>query len=316
MTIPISQAIEIYLEDKRGQRLSWHTLVDYDLWFRRLKQFLPGDPFISEIGPDQLRYFFLSYDQVSKKTLLNAHCALSSLWTWATTERDFCKIHVLHMIKTPRPDKPVVQPFTQIEVKKMIEVLDFSTSYKTKKGKSKPWRLKPKLAARNLGILFFLLDSGLRVTELCGLNGDNVHPGDRGVFLASVSPLYSKYSKGRIVAISARTWEIVQRYLRIRGNINPDDPLFCSDDGGRMTRDLVRQMLERLGIRSGVPGVYAHKFRHTFAINFLRNGGDPFTLQAILGHSTMEMVQRYLALAQTDLERNQAKASPVINWDL
>jgi len=74
--------------------------------------------------------------------------------------------------------------------------------------------------------------------------------------------------------------------------------------------------LERIGVRAGVSGVTVHRFRHTFAINYLRNGGDPWSLQMMLGHSTMEMVKNYLALAQADLEKNHKIASPVDNWRL
>ena len=83
-----------------------------------------------------------------------------------------------------------------------------------------------------------------------------------------------------------------------------------------MNRDHLLKSLRSIGRRAGIPKVNVHRFRHTFAINYLRNGGDPWSLQMMLGHSTMEMVKNYLALAQADLEKNHKIASPVDNWRL
>ena len=83
-----------------------------------------------------------------------------------------------------------------------------------------------------------------------------------------------------------------------------------------MNRDQLLKSLRSIGRRAGIQKVNVHRFRHTFAINYLRNGGDPWSLQMMLGHSTMEMVKNYLALAQADLEKNHKIASPVDNWRL
>ena len=83
-----------------------------------------------------------------------------------------------------------------------------------------------------------------------------------------------------------------------------------------LTSTPIRQMMKTLERSSGVADIHPHRFRHTFAIMFLRNGGDVFTLQRLLGHSTLDMVRHYLALAKADDENAHRKASPVDNLKL
>jgi len=66
----------------------------------------------------------------------------------------------------------------------------------------------------------------------------------------------------------------------------------------------------------GVADCHPHRFRHTFAIEYLRNGGNVLALQASLGHSSLEMVRVYARVAQADLENGHRVASPVDNWRL
>jgi integrase/recombinase XerD len=95
-----------------------------------------------------------------------------------------------------------------------------------------------------------------------------------------------------------------------------DDLLFVTRMGRPITRSRLLKILSAIGRRAGVMKVTVHRFRHTFAVNYLWNGGDAYSIQMMLGHSTMEMVKTYLALAQADLDANHLQASPVSNWRL
>ena len=80
-----------------------------------------------------------------------------------------------------------------------------------------------------------------------------------------------------------------------------------------MQRGTLRLLIGRIGERAGVKGAHPHRWRHTFAVMALVNGMDAFTLQTSLGHSSMDMVRRYLNVAQVDTGRIQKRASPVAN---
>lgn len=116
--------------------------------------------------------------------------------------------------------------------------------------------------------------------------------------------------------MSAKTAKLVWRYLTKRRNSQEHDPLLATTDDLPLRPRGLQLMLQRLGKKAKVKDVYPHRFRHTFAINYLRNGGDAFTLQKLLGHSDMTMVRRYLELAREDVAARHYSASPVANWGI
>jgi integrase/recombinase XerD len=96
-----------------------------------------------------------------------------------------------------------------------------------------------------------------------------------------------------------------------------NDPLFTDHSGiYPLTRHGVLQLVKRLGKKAGVLNVHPHRFRHTFAVEFLPNGGNVFELQQLLDHSNLDMVKRYVQLVQIDLETSAHRASPADRWKL
>ena len=86
--------------------------------------------------------------------------------------------------------------------------------------------------------------------------------------------------------------------------------------GKKLDRDELAKRLHSMGLRAGVEKCHPHRFRHTFAVMFLRNGGSSLALQRLLGHSTMEMVRHYVKLSEVDLKDAHRRASPVENLRL
>jgi site-specific recombinase XerD len=104
-----------------------------------------------------------------------------------------------------------------------------------------------------------------------------------------------------------RTSKALWKHLLPRLNSEqPEDYLFPVDyprDPRKMRRGVLMHLLKRIGERAGVRGVHPRRYRHTFAITYLRNGGDVLTLQALLGHADLKMVKRYAQVAASDCAR-------------
>jgi len=150
----------------------------------------------------------------------------------------------------------------------------------------------------------------LRASELCDLT-----IGDCEVERGRLHVAHGKMDKERFVTVGNRTRRALWRYLVTRGDVRPADPLFLTSRGTGLQRNSLSQMLQRIGDRAGVPHTHAHRFRHTFAITFLRNGGDLLTLQQLLGHESLAMVKNYVKLAGADIDR-AARHSPADGWHL
>jgi site-specific recombinase XerD len=99
--------------------------------------------------------------------------------------------------------------------------------------------------------------------------------------------------------------------------VNPhESKLFLTVAGDPITVESVEQMIRRLANRSGVPRLHPHLLRHSFAVRYLVNGGDVFTLQKILGHTTLEMTRKYVTLASGDVKEKHRQYSPIDNLGL
>jgi integrase/recombinase XerD len=213
-----------------------------------------------------------------------------------------------------RPDKDipmpafshkVIAPYLEEDIKAFLKAYDYTSPAKT--GNRKGFKMRRPTATRDKALIFVLLDTGLRVSECARpqLQDLDLKSGE-----IMVRPDKSgKKSKSRTVYIGTRSHQAVWYYLADR-DARQDDPLFVTRYGRGMSRDSIRQLLKELGKRSGVSNVHAHRFRQIFAIQYLRNGGDVFTLQRLLDHSSLEMVRRYLSIADTDSAEAHRRASP------
>lgn len=145
---------------------------------------------------------------------------------------------------------------------------------------------------RDEAMIRLLLDCGIRVSELCGLTVEGVDL-DTGMALVR-----GKGDKIRPVYFSARTTRSVDRYIRARAaqRWSHLDALFLTQRGP-LSPDGARERMKVRGAQAGIEDLHPHRFRHTFAHDFLMNGGQERDLKRLAGWSSDVMLERYGASA-------------------
>jgi site-specific recombinase XerD len=167
---------------------------------------------------------------------------------------------------------------------------------------------------RNYAIVFTFLSTGLRNNELCGLTLQTVHIDGKGQPYLDVAPETAKGEKGRKVPLGPSCQKVLldwrQRYRRQFENY-PSNAFFLTCDGNPLTDNCVDRMIKRVGKKAGIPRLYPHLLRHTFATFYLIHRlGDTLRLQQILGHTSLEMVRHYANWAAIELNLLQGQESP------
>ena len=154
---------------------------------------------------------------------------------------------------------------------------------------------------RDSAIVAFLLSTGCRVSEMIGLNRDNV---DLSKLECKV---IGKGNKERIVYLNQVAGMFLEKYLEERKD--DDECLFLSRTGARISTEGVRKMLKGIEKKSGVVNVHPHKFRRTLATNLIRHGMPIEEVAAILGHDKLDTTMMYVVLDKSEIKHAYQKCA-------
>lgn len=327
----LEKAIEIFIVSRTAEGYSPNTLEYYGIYLRRLCEHL-GNPCLDDIESGDVTKYFAwlrteykparsngDTSPLKPVSLANHWGALRSFFGWAKLEFDVERPD--KNLKAPKHGEPTITPLSQADVQALLKAAEYTKKADTNGRAS--FCMKRSTSRRDKAIILILLDTGMRVSECARLNvGDVGYPesGNKNPLGDVVIRPYlsGRKSRGRTVHITAATIKALMLYHAEDRpeSLYPDDSLFVTIANKPMNRHSIRSVIKGIGKRAGVPDVSPHKFRHTFSIEFLRNGGNPFVLQKLLGHSTLDMVKRYLYIVQSDLAEAQRSASPVLRWRL
>jgi len=279
-------------ESKSPKTVSWYT--EMLSGFVKFQRSVGATGILSEFNPPSVRDFIIHEQnrQLSPYTIQSKARALKAFSSWLCAE-GYTTGNLLAGLKLPKVPIKMIEPLTPVEIEQLVSVQNPLTA----------------IGSRNTAILVTLLDTGLRCSELSGLRLEDAHIQD------GYLKVNGKGNKERFVPIGALGQKVLWRYVfhfRPEPVSEQDDYLFLTLDGGHLRPDAIKLLLSRWGKRAGVPRLHAHLCRHTYATAFLTHGcGDVFRLKQILGHNSLEMVNRYVHYASAQSMIQGAIGSPV-----
>lgn len=163
---------------------------------------------------------------------------------------------------------------------------------------------------RDYAFVILILDTGIRPSEALQLTIDDVHFETRQI---RVRREYAKTRRERYLPVSPQVLHAFKRLIEIRPESwKKEIPILCTFEGNKL---LPRGMQDRFRDYSKLikATITPYHLRHVFGLWFIRNGGDAFALQNLLGHAKMDMTRVYVNLANEDIRASHEKASPLVN---
>lgn len=292
------ELVKEFLEHKERRGLSPHTLIYYRYRMQSWLLFIEKEQRTEtpeQVTPDTVvdwSHWVRTVQHCNPNTARHGMIALRAFYNW------LIKRELLDLRKNPVTDaeKPtvlqkVIETLTPEQIKAMLADCDAYPDF---------------YGIRDKAAMLLLLDTGLRASECCDIKVDDINWDNQTILITN-----GKGSKQRIVPFANSVFVALRAYLRVRPELS-HNYLFANHFGERLDRDRLRELIIRHGEHAKVKGarLSPHTFRHTFAIQYLLNGGDSFSLQTILGHSTSDMTKRYVNFAQGMLNTIQRRVSP------
>jgi len=256
-----------------------------------------GDVKIEKVDRIAIRKYLSFLHRKNKK---------SSIARKISTLRSFFKYLVREQLIPSNPAKTISTPKvektlpTTLTVDEAFRLMESPQSISGKSSKGSEER-----GLRDRAILELLYSSGLRVSELVGLNSNQLDL-DLGIVR-----VMGKGRKERIVPVGVKAIDALKAYLEERGMLKGDEPIFINSSGGRLTARSVGRLIKKYTRHSNIfRKVSPHSLRHTFATHLLDAGADIREIQEMLGHSSLSTTQRYTHVSMGKLMEVYDKAHP------
>lgn len=294
------------------------TIEEYRRDVTQFRDFLtpPGEKTLPlhEIDHKVIREFVSSlYDRnLERSSIARKLAALRTFFKFCMRER-LTKQNPARLVNSPRLPKRVPRVLSAEEMNAFLDNLASPPSRHTgsKKESQKQRENEKLLLKRDRAILELLYGSGLRVSELVGLDVINIDTA------AQMLRVLGKGRKERIVPYGDKAKQALENYGPVREEIlaRSSDPnheaVFLNQRGRRLTTNAVRHLLKKYARLSNVDwNLHPHSLRHAFATHLLADGADLRAIQELLGHASLSTTQRYTQATVEQLMAIYDKSHP------
>ena len=285
-----------YLSYERN--VSLNTIEAYRTDLESFVSFLCNDYFT--LGRDQLQFrkvdnltiraylAHLARRKLSRSSTARHLSALRTFFRFLMREGDV-DANPARVVATPKREKHLPSVMQPSDIALLLEQPDVSTP----------------LGKRDRAFLELMYASGLRISELVGIDVDDIE------LRARLVKVRGKGSKERIVPFGSKAEEAVRAYMTVRNAPPEHNALFVNYRGDRITARSVRRLFEKY-VRAAAlrAGISPHTMRHSFATHLLNAGADLRGIQELLGHASLSTTQKYTHLADSELLKVYRKAHP------
>jgi integrase/recombinase XerC len=281
-----------FLDHLRYERgLSPHTVRAYANDLERFGDFLAGfverpreDLRLAGVDTLSVRSFVaaMARQGLSRRTQGRALSALRTFLRFACRE-GLAESNPAQGVPTPKAERTLPRHLRPGEIEAVLEAPDNDD---------------PHLLHRDRALLEVLYATGIRVSELVGLDWRDLDVDGRVLRVLGKGGKERMVPFGRPAAAALRLWlGAWEEVRRRRPGSEREEPVFLNHRGGRLSDRSVRRILEHAVERAAIAsGVHPHTLRHTFATHLLENGADLRAIQELLGHSSLATTQRYIHL--------------------
>lgn len=292
---PLDQAFEEFISEKEAKNLSHATIHNYQQSYNFFMRFCG---FNHETTTDEvtINHFykwinFMKSNDV-KPTSINHYLRDCRAFLYWCMDDDRKYIEPAFKIKMIEGQEEQLKLFSDEEISLLLE---------------KPRRNDSFAEWRTWAIVNWVLGTGNRASTICDIKLSDIDYNRKEIILG-----HTKNKKAQIIPLSSSLEIAIKEYIRMwRKGINAEGWLFPNVGDEKLTTNALRHSFARYCGDRGVNKTNIHGLRHNFARGWVKNNGNMFALQKILGHSNLEMTKRYVTLFSEDIKEDYDKFSPL-----